>query len=89
MARVLLSTRTIDDRHGRGFFRLHCTNRRVRGFRPLDAIDCEGVCYSSGHVHLDTRELPITDFVSVAQLLDYLQELGDGTITWIEDEEPQ
>ena len=67
-------------------FRITFDNSKKRGRgRPLKRVECEGTLYSSGHVHLDTQDLPAPDFLSLGQLEEYLGSIGQYEISWIHE----
>jgi hypothetical protein len=69
----------------RGMFDLTADNSKKRGkMQPVRTIVCEGTLYSSGHISLDTVELPVRDFLSLAQMESYLAGWGNYTLLWLE-----
>jgi hypothetical protein len=69
----------------RHFFSIAFNNRKKPGMsRQVIQCEAEGTCYSSGHVHIDTIEIPVCDFLSINQMLDYLRTFGDCTLVWLE-----
>lgn len=75
----------LDSSPGSGMFRLTFTNSRRRGLRPVQTYHCQGVLYSSGHVHLDTQDIVVTDFGTLSQMCEYLEQFGLFSVSW-EDE---
>jgi hypothetical protein len=68
----------------RGMFELSADNSKKRGrAQPLRSVHCEGTLYSNGHINLDTVELPVHDFLSLAQMDVYLNGWGTYTLTWL------
>lgn len=64
-------------------FSLVFNNRKRQGWRKhVQHAECEGTLYTSGHVHLDTVELACTDFMTLQQMRDYVEQYGDITILW-------
>lgn len=69
----------------RHFFNVTFNNRKKPGMsRQVIQCEAEGTRYSSGHVHIDTVEIPVCDFLSVTQMMDYLQTFGDCDFVWLE-----
>ncbi len=67
----------------RGFFSVTFNNRKKPGMgRQVVQCEAEGTRYRSGHVHIDTIELPVSDFLSINQMLDYLQSFGECSFVW-------
>jgi hypothetical protein len=72
----------------RGMFELNANNSKKRGrMQPLRSIHCEGTLYSDGHVNLNTIELPVYDFQSMAQMDTYLSSWGTYTLLWLDGRE--
>ena len=73
-----------------GMFLLYFNNKRkqIRGYQALEA---EGVLYSSGHVHVDTEMLRDEEgrlrntFRSLQEMIDTLQEWGECAVTWLDE----
>ncbi len=69
----------------RGFFSVAFNNSKKRGVgRPVVHCEAEGTRYSSGHVHLDTVEVQVQDFLSLQQMIDYLETFGTCDLVWLE-----
>ncbi len=69
----------------RGFFYVFFNNRKKPGMgRQIIQCEAEGTRYSSGHVHLDTIEVPVADFLSLQQMIDYLETFGTCDLVWIQ-----
>jgi len=64
------TTAILEESPGQGLFELTFTNSRRRGTRPMQTHHCQGVLYASGHVHLDTRNIVVTDFVVQIYVID-------------------
>jgi len=65
-----------------GLFELTFTNSRRHGMRPMQTHHCQGVLYNSGHVHLDTRNIVVTDFGTLSQMCEYLENFGYFSVSW-------
>lgn len=63
-----------------GLFSVTFNNRKRQGKQGLQAHMSQGVLYHSGHVNLDTPLLPVVTFLSIQQMVDYLEEFGDCAI---------
>jgi hypothetical protein len=66
-----------------GIFEAHFDNSKRRAGRPLKSEDAYGSLYPDGKVHLHTRAVVVTDFVSLGQMREYLSALGEYRIEWI------
>lgn len=66
-----------------GMFRLYFNNRKKHGRFPIVNKECTGTLYESGHVHLDTQELPVFHFLSYGQMQEYVESWGDCSVEWI------
>jgi hypothetical protein len=67
-----------------GLFVLAFDNSKRRGkMRATQSYECWGCCYpSTGHVVLDTLDLPVRDFGSMQQMREYLGKLGEYRVVW-------
>lgn len=72
-------------KRGRGMFLVEFDNRKKHGRYPIQKYEAEGTLYSSGHIHIDTTGLRVTDFTSFQQMLDYLSEFGSAAVVWLDD----
>ena len=63
-----------------GLFTISFNNRKKQGKQGLQSHMSQGVLYHSGHVNLDTPLLQVTTFLSIKQMVDYLEEFGDCAI---------
>lgn len=71
----------------RGMFLLTFDNYKRRGRnQPMRTWEGEGTLYSSGHIHLDTLDSPVTDFESFQQMLDFFTQYGACSLVWLDDE---
>lgn len=78
------NTSIIEEAPSQGLFELTFSNSKKHGLKPIQKHHCQGVLYSSGHVHLDTRNIVVTDFASLSQMCDYLEEFGYFRVSWEE-----
>lgn len=69
-----------------GLFALTFTNSRRHGSRPIQTYHCQGVPYNSGHVHLDTRDIVVTDFGTLSQMCEYFENFGIFSMAWENEE---
>lgn len=69
-----------------GLFVLAFDNSKRRGKgKPTQCYECWGCCYpSTGHVVLDTLDLPVRDFGSMGQMREHLGKLGQYRVVWEE-----
>lgn len=72
----------LEEAPAQGLFDLTFTNSRKSGLRPIQTHHCQGVLYASGHVHLDTRNVVVTDFMSLSQMCEYLETFGYFRVNW-------
>ncbi len=69
----------------RGLFSVAFNNAKKRGLgKQVIHCEAEGTRYSSGHVHLDTIEVQVQDFLSLQQMIDYLETFGTCDLVWLE-----
>lgn len=68
-----------------GIFEAHFDNAKRRAGKPVQKCECYGSLYPDGHVHLHTRSVEVTDFVSVQEMMDYLESYGMCAITWLDE----
>lgn len=67
-----------------GVFEVQFNNARKRGAgRPIVYEEAYGSLYPDGYVHLHTRAVPCTDFVSIGQMREYLESIGGCQLTWL------
>jgi hypothetical protein len=67
----------------KGMFTIYFDNSKKRGVgRPVQHCEAEGTLYSSGHVHLDTQDIPVCDYASLQQMIDQLSEWGNCALAW-------
>ena len=76
------TTAVIEEAPTQGLFELTFSNSKKHGMRPIQTHRCQGVLYSSGHVHLDTRNIVVTDFASLSQMCEYLEQFGYFNVAW-------
>jgi hypothetical protein len=69
-----------------GLFRLSFNNKRRQGRSGLQTRYCLGTLYESGHVHLDTNELPVNNFDTLTEMQEYLEQFGSFHIHWFRGE---
>jgi hypothetical protein len=67
-----------------GLFVLAFDNSKRRGKgKPTQSYECWGCCYPlTGHVVLDTLDMPVRDFGSMLQMREYLGKLGHYSVVW-------
>jgi hypothetical protein len=64
-------------------FIVRFNNAKKRG-RGVAVKYCEawGTLYPSCHVHVDTLDVRVTDFLSLQQMREYFEEFGTCEIEW-------
>lgn len=83
------TSRDMDLPRSAGLFTLTFTNKKRQGRYGYRAYECEGTLYPSGHVHLDTMDLPVRDYLTFRQMRDYVSSFGECSITWLTTEGDQ
>jgi hypothetical protein len=76
------ATNVIENAPEQGFFTLTFSNSRKHGMKPIQTHRCQGVLYSSGHVHLDTQDLRVVHFSTLSQMCEYLEQFGYFRVNW-------
>ncbi len=67
-----------------GLFEVFFDNTKRRGDgRPAVYEEAYGSLYPDGYVHLHTRAVPCTDFMSIGQMRQYLETFGGCRIVWL------
>lgn len=84
MNKVPATESILDSSPAQGLFSLTFSNSRRHGLRPVKTQHCQGVRYASGHVHLDTQGIVVTDFASLSQMCEHLEHLGYFRVEWEE-----
>ncbi|OLD63926.1 MAG: hypothetical protein AUF65_00830 [Chloroflexi bacterium 13_1_20CM_50_12] len=75
----------IEEAPAQGLFELTFSNSKTHGMHPLQTHHCQGVLYDSGHVHLDTQYIQVTQFASLSQMCEYLDQFGYFKVNWQEE----
>jgi hypothetical protein len=67
-----------------GMFEAHFNNAKIcPAWKDLEYLHAYGSLYPGGRVHLDTRDVVVTDFVSFGDMRDFLDSLGSCRIVWL------
>jgi hypothetical protein len=65
-----------------GMFQVTFSNRKKQ-LHGLSRYEAQGTKYASGRVHVDTIYLQVRDFLSLQQMIDFMEEFGDCHISWL------
>lgn len=68
----------------RGMFMLHFNNRK-RQIGGFQSQECEGVLYSDGVVHINTKAFPQREFHTLSEMREAIEEYGDCVIVWFDE----
>lgn len=74
--------RILEEAPDQGLFELTFSNSKKHGLKPIQTNHCQGVLYSTGHVHIDTQAIRVTHFSTLSQMCEYLEQFGYFKVVW-------